>query len=249
MRKRRSKYSLSASLQPGCNSTEDVLYFWEVASVDRNSGLLNQIYQIGKQREQRTLTFMLLILRPPGLTYIRCLARHINRMSAYRFDFGFIETMYLHPLHCSITPRQGRAILEKFTLNCTSAKYGSREPTGYQVSLDSRSDAVVIPEWQPLNGTIRLPLGNPEEGYRVRLKVEAKFLSLPSVFDDVVVKVGYTLEVKSTNNEPFSVLVTFNHYVKITGALSDWFCSLISLSTIHKTNKRRGSTRTYDSTF
>ena len=118
-------------------------------------------------------------------------------------------------MKCSITPSQGRAILDKFTLKCTSAKYSNREATGYQVSLDSGSDAVVIPEWRPFNGTIRLPLGNPEEDYKVRLKVEAKFLSLPSVFDDVVAEVGYIRGVKSAHNGPFSVLIiTFNHTSK-----------------------------------
>ena len=110
-------------------------------------------------------------------------------------------------MHCSITPSQGRAILDKFTLKCTSPKYNNREATGYQVSLESRSEAVVFPEWRPLNGTIRFPLGNPEQDYGIRLKVEAKFLSLPSVFDHVVAKVGYSLKTHTMNHFQFQLLL------------------------------------------
>lgn len=100
----------------------------------------------------------------------------------------------MSPLHCEITPSQGRAILDTFTLRCTGAEYQDNEDNkaiDYTVTLDSSGGPVVIPNWRAPTDTIRLPVGNPVDDYTVRLKVEASFLSFPSLYDYVVVKVRY----------------------------------------------------------
>ena len=186
---RRFKFSVSASLQTNCNATEDILYNWEVANVDKQSGVFIKIYQYGKMSSSRKLILYPSLFRPSGLIYVRCLARSINRISAYKYSFGFLETLFMRPLNCVITPSEGRAILDKFSLRCTGAKYGDMEATNYKITVDSSSELVVIPNWRPTSGTITLPVGNLLEAYGVRLKVEANFLTFPSLFDHVVTKV------------------------------------------------------------
>ena len=194
-----SKFTLSASLQPGCNHREDVMYNWEVAFVDKQSGLFSMMHPYGEISGNANLSLIPGLIRPAGLKYIRCLVRSKYRISAYKYDFGFIETMFMRPLQCEITPSQGRAILDDFTLRCNNAKYGADEATGYKVTLDFSGKRVLFPNWRQPNGTLRLPVGNSAEDYSVRLKVEATFLSFPSLFDEVVAKVGFKLI-------PFSVL-------------------------------------------
>lgn len=186
-----SEYTVEATLQHGCSPTNDVLYSWEYAYADRDSGMVNQIYEFRKPLQSRRHTFMPFIFRPWGLQYIRCLARLKDSMSSYRYDFGFINTVILAPMRCEITPSQGRALLDKFILSCTNPTYNGVKPTSYQVTLDSSGDHVVIPDWDPISGTaVRLPAGNPQDDYNVSLKVEATFLSFPSVFENLEVKVG-----------------------------------------------------------
>ena len=184
-----SRFTVSASLQPECNTTKDVIYSWEVTGVDKESGVFNVIYQYGKMGMHRHLALVPGNLRPAGLQYIRCLARSTKwRISAYKYDFGFIETVLMRPLHCFITPREGRAILDKFTLRCTGG-YRGIKATAYTVSLNSSSGPVVIPKWRAPDGIITLPVGNPVEGYSIRLMVEARFTSVPLLVDHAVAKV------------------------------------------------------------
>ena len=164
------------------------MYSWEVTGVDKESGAFNIIYQYGKMRRHRNLVLVPRILQPAGLQYIRCLARSTKSISAYKYDFGFIETVLMRPLHCFITPSEGRAILDKFTLRCTGG-YRGIKATAYTVSLNSSSGPVVIPNWRAPDGIITLPVGNPVEGYSVTLIVEARFTSVPLLVDHAVAKV------------------------------------------------------------
>ena len=169
------------------------MFNWEVATVDKESGVFIKIYQYGQMSRNRKVLLFPSIIRPSGLIYVRCLARSINRISAYKYSFGFFETLFMRPLHCEITPSEGKAILDEFLLRCTGAEYGDMKAASYKVIVDSSSDPVVIPKWRPANDTIRLPVGNPVDDYRVRLKVEANFFTFPSLFDHVVTKVRCSL--------------------------------------------------------
>lgn len=193
------KFNVSASLETKCNATENIMYNWEVANVDKESGVFIKIYQYGKMSSNRKRFLIPSLFRPPGLIYVRCLARSINRISAYKYNFWFFETLFMRPLHCVITPSEGKAILDEFPLRCTGGKYGDMEATNYKITVDSSSGPLVIPNWRPTSGTIRLPVGNPVEGYGVRLKVEANFLTFPSLFDHAVTKVRCSLSVLVIN--------------------------------------------------
>lgn len=183
---RTSKITVTASLQPDCSPTDDIRYSWELAGVDKDSGMLNMMLPVGKTKAPHNLSLSRLYLRPPaGLWYIRCIARSFHSISRLTYDFGFIETVPIYPLQCEITPSEGKAILDKFTVKCIKGYIG-KTPTGYIVTLRSTIGPVAIPKWRsPF--TIRLPTQN----YSVRVKVEAKYLSLPSLFSHVVAKVCF----------------------------------------------------------
>lgn len=198
-------------------------YSWEIAAVDRESGIFNLMYQFGNTQRGKKGTDKLRlwknVIKPPGLQYIRCIARNADETGVYSFtyDFGFFELVRMEPLNCKVTPRQGKPTLDKFTVRCKGG-YKDMEAIGYSATLDSLNKPLgsitshcsgkepgtglektaeiepnkplILSHWSTPNGTITLPAGNPEEDYNVRVKIEAKYLSKPSLFDDVVVKVG-----------------------------------------------------------
>lgn len=218
-------YTLAASLDHDCNITEMIEYSWEIAAVDRNLGIFNLIYQFGKTRrgekkKDDELRLWKQHIQPPGLQYIRCIARNADKTGVYSFtyDFGFFELVLMEPLYCTVTPRQGKPTSDKFTVRCTGG-YKDKKVIGYSATLASTSKhfgsitnhcsgkeletgleketeidpyrPLVLSNWSTPTTTITLPAGDPKEDYSVRVKIEAKYLSMPSLFDDVVVKVGW----------------------------------------------------------
>ena len=218
------QFTVAASLDPDCNITAKIAYSWEIAAVDRESGIFNLIYQFGNIRRGKKRTDKVRLwkqyIQPPGLQYIRCIARNADEKGVYLFnyDFGFFELVRMEPLNCTVTPREGKPTLDKFTVRCIGG-YKGIEPIGYSATLVSTNQSfgsitsycsrkepgtrldraaeidpnkpLVLSNWSTPNGTITLPAGNPKEDYNVRVKMEAKYLSKPSLFDDVVVKVGW----------------------------------------------------------
>lgn len=218
------QFYVEASLDPDCNITSEITFSWETTAVERESGIFSLIYQFanirrGKKRADKIRLWKQYI-RPPGLQYIRCIARNADETGVYSFtyDFGFFELVRMESLNCTVAPRQGKLSLDKFTVRCIGG-YKDIKAIGYSATLVSNNrtfDSITIncsekepgtgPEraaefdpnkplvlsnWSTPNGTITLPPGNPKEDYNVRVKMEAKYLSKPSLFVDVVVKVGW----------------------------------------------------------
>lgn len=222
--KKERKFTVAASLDQDCNINATMAYSWEIAAVDRDTGIFNLIYQYGKTRRGKKRKDKQRIwkqyIQPPGLQYIRCIARNASKEGVYSFtyDFGFFELVQMKPLNCTVTPRQGKPTLDKFTVRCIGG-YKDKEVIDYSATLAStgkpfgsitnhcsgeepetglKKEAEIDPNkplalsnWSTPTATITLPAGNPKEDYNVRIKMEAKYLSLPSLFDDVVVKVGW----------------------------------------------------------
>ena len=213
---------MNARLDPDCNITGMMQYSWEIAEVDRESGIFNLIFQFGPIQKGKKTAAKLILWKQyinPGLQYVRCITRNVDETGVYSFtyDFGFIELVPMEPLNCTVTPRQGKPTLDKFTVRCIGG-YKDKEVIGYSATLASTSNPfrsitnhcsgkepetglereaemdpnkpLVLSYWSTPTGTITLPAGNPKEDYIVRVKIEAKYLTLPSLFDDVVVKVG-----------------------------------------------------------
>lgn len=191
----RESFTVTAILNPDCNVTKLTTYTWEIASVDKESGMFNMIYRFGKVQRQKVMTLWLRWIRPPGLQYIRCLARNADQtgVHVFTYDFGFFETVPMKPLRCVVKPSKGKAVLGKFNLNCRGG-YEGREAIGYTVTVDSNIGSPVDSEWKSLNRTVALPFGNPKDDNHVKVMVQAKFLSMPSLFDDVVVQVRYVIK-------------------------------------------------------
>lgn len=191
----RDTFTVTAILDPDCNITKMILYSWEITFVDRETGMFNQIYQYGKfQRKKNEVHLWKKFIRRPGLQYIRCIARIAEQPGVYllTYDFGFFEIVPMEPLKCEVTSSQGMSTLDKFTLRCKGG-YKDKQAIGYTVRMLDSSDAIlVLSEWGFPNGTLTVPAvhGSPMEDYNVRVEVEAKYLSMPSLIDDVVVKVG-----------------------------------------------------------
>lgn len=218
------KFTVAASLDPDCNITSKITFSWETTAVDRKSGIFNLIYQFanirrGKKRADKIRLWKQYI-QPPGLQYIRCIARNSDETGVYSFtyDFGFFELVRMEPLNCTAAPRKGKLSLDKFAVRCMGG-YKDIKAIGYSATLVSNNKPfnsitshcsgkepgtgleraaefdpnkpLVLSNWSTPNGTITLPAGNPNEDYNVRVKMEAKYLSKPSLFDDVVVKVGW----------------------------------------------------------
>ena len=215
------KYTVAASLDQDCNITGMIEYSWEIAAVDRDSGVFNLIYQYGKtqrvKKKKKKLRLLKQYIQPPGLQYIRCIARKAGVYS-FTYDFGFFELVQMKPLYCTITPRQGKPTSDKFTVRCTGG-YNDKEVIGYYATLASTSKhfgsitnhcsgkeletglekdteidpykPLILSNWSSPTATITLPAGDPKEDYSVRVKTEAKYSRMPSLFDDVVVKVGW----------------------------------------------------------
>lgn len=187
-------FIMTASLDPNCNITKTILYSWEIAFVDRETGMFNHIYQFGKTTKEDKIRLWKSFIRPFGLQYIRCIARIAGPGGVYflTYNFGFFELVEMKSFKCEVTSRQDMATLDKFTLNCKGG-YTGKQAVGYTVRTRDSSDAIlVLSEWRSPNGTVTLPprIGNPMEDYEVQVHVEAKYLSMPPLFDDVVVKVG-----------------------------------------------------------
>jgi len=215
---------VTVRLDPDCNITSKIEYRLEIAAVDRELGIFNLIYQFGRARrgkkKSETLHLWKGHIRPPGLQYVRCIARNADGKggNSFTYDFGFFELVLKEPFNCTVTPRQGKPTLDKFTVRCIGG-YKNIKVIGYSATLASTSKPfgsitnhcsgkkldtglerqaeidpnkpLVLSNWSTSTGTITLPAGNPKEDYGVRVKIEAKYSSMPSLCHDVVVKVGW----------------------------------------------------------
>ena len=173
--------------------------------------------QRGEKKKDDEIKLWKQHIRPPGLQYIRCIVRNKSDFS-FTYDFGFFELVQMEPLNCTITPRQGKPTSDKFTVRCTGG-YKDKEVIAYSATLASTSKhfgsitnncsgkeletgleketdidpykPLVLSNWSTPTATITLPAGDRRENYSVRVKIEAKYLRMPSLFDDVVVKVSW----------------------------------------------------------
>ena len=181
-------FDVVASLDPECNP-QQVMYSWEGAKVDKELGMfVSPPYPLHKESTTRPeLKLRPFLLQPYGLYYIRCLTSY-HRLSTSKYDYGFLETVFMRPFRCEITPIQGKAILERFTLNC-SRGYDGKSPTSYSIKFNSSSGPVDVTNWRSPSDAIRLPAGNLVDDYSVQLKVEANFPPLPPLHTHVAVKV------------------------------------------------------------
>ena len=212
---------MTVTLDKDCNITAVIEYSLEIAAVDRESGIFGLIRQFGKTRRGKKKSEKLRLwkqhIQPPGLQYIRCIARNAGE-NTFAYDFGFFELVRMEPLNCTVTPREGKPTLDKFTVRCIGG-YTDIEVIGYSATLASTSKPfgsiinhcsgkepetglerqaendpnkpLVLSNWSTPTGTITLPAGNPKEDYGVRVMIEAKYLSMSPLFHDVVVKVGW----------------------------------------------------------
>ena len=184
---------MTANLNPTCSATGTIRYTWEITNVDMETGLFNMIYQWGKHKLGiNKFDIWTNFVPTEGLHYIRCIVRKDGNpgVYAFKYDFGFFELVRMKPLRCIVKPSQGKAALDKFQLRC-SGSYKGVKAIGYTSTLDLSNEPLVLAVWRSPNGTITLPAGNPKEDYNVRVKVEAMFPSLPSLFANILVKVSY----------------------------------------------------------
>lgn len=186
--------TVKAKLNPACPSTQRIRYTWEIAAVDVKTGLFSMIYTWGKPRyginEIVLRTNYILQAEGKWLTFIRCIVRNADKRGVYRlkYDFGFIKLVKMMPLKCSVKPNQGKAALDEFEISCEGS-YERIRASNYTVKLASSKKEFILATWRSPIGSITLPAGNPEENYYLHLRVEATFPSLPSLLDNVQVKV------------------------------------------------------------
>ena len=201
---------LTSSLAPDCNISKMFVYSWEIASVDTDTGMFNQIFQFGNADRRTNKTtkgkFWKILINPPGLQYVRCIAR-VDVQTGIRlltYDFGFFKLVRKRPLDCKVSSRQGMASFIKFTLQCKNG-YKGIQASGYTFTgLDSRSNILARSEWRSPNGTITLPVTDvsPMENYSIRVQVEAKYFSIPSLFLELLIMESLECEIMSSQRMP-----------------------------------------------
>lgn len=205
-----NKLILTSSLAPDCNISKTLLYSWEIAFVDSDTGMFNLIFQFGKVDRGRKKTskgkFWKSFIKPPGLQYVRCIARTVDKTDIHMltYDFGFFRLVRMGQLDCKVTSRQGMPSSVKFTLHCKNG-YKGIQATDYTVTgLNSGSDILARSEWRYPKGTITLPIadGNPMENYSIRVQVEAKYFSIPSLFFTQVIVEALKCKVISSRRMP-----------------------------------------------
>ena len=185
--------TVKAKLNPACPSTQRIRYTWEIAAVDVKTGMFSMIYTWGKPQygiNEIVLRTNNILVEGKWLTFIRCIVRNADKRGVYRlkYDFGFIKLVKMMPLKCSVKPNQGKAALDEFEISCQGS-YERIRASNYTVKLESSSKEFILATWRSPIGSITLPAGNPEENYYLHLRVEATFPSLPSLLDNVQVKV------------------------------------------------------------
>lgn len=204
-------FTVVANLLKGCEATDKIIYNWEIAYVDKKSGVFISTFLLGSGTRNNELSLHEAGIRSPGLKYIRCVIRSINNMGTYIYDFGFIEMISMLPLQCAINPSQGKAILDQFTLRCSGAMYNDTEANGCTVSLDVGGKHLIIERRQCIDfGKIRLPPGNPVENYTILLNIEADFLAFRSMFRQVSVKVGCHIFLVWFNNSVTALILSLS---------------------------------------
>ena len=203
------KFNLTSSLAPDCNISKVLVYSWEIASVDTDTGMFNRIFQFGKAdngTKKATKEFWKGFINPPGLQYVRCIARVVYPTGIHllTYDFGFFRLIRKRPLDCKVPSMQGMPSFIKFTLQCKNG-YKGIQASGYTFTgLDSRSNILARSEWRSPNGTITLPVTDvsPMENYSIRVKVEAKYFSIPSLFFELVIMESLECKAMSSQRMP-----------------------------------------------